>query len=402
MRKQNIIINHNAQIIYMSINLKKDKLMLAGTPVNAKGEFANDDTAIGILLEDTTPSMKYSEVLIGGYIDAEIAQNASGIEYSQEMMASLKNIVFEGAKDYGLGGGSNVLGPDGKLLNSVLPEGYGQDNSVGIFWDGNTEGLTQVTSGLNFYLYGPFENTIGVTVQSLIGVQLNPPGYNELKITITEEHISDDGKSIYVSDSGGYGIFAFVEEGGALDVYGETLTPGIWLCKYSSNHNQLIISKDIQLFDEKFIGMRIIPFEYIYSIDDLLSAGSGVIYIKNESTLSFNGGTVWLRGLYNLQVYSADEFGLDSIPLGESWYFYLQDSEWICSGSTRLGTTIPEVISAKVGETIVVKAVDDNGMPIKWDAVNPWVIPSSTEGSNKKFRLTVDDSGTLTATQLFE
>lgn len=60
----------------------------------------------------------------------------------------------------------------------------------------------------------------------------------------------------------------------------------------------------------------------------------------------------------------------------------------------------PVIQSATVGQTVVVKAVDENGKPIEWETVGPWVITSSTEGSTKQFRLTIDDEGILTATEI--
>lgn len=61
---------------------------------------------------------------------------------------------------------------------------------------------------------------------------------------------------------------------------------------------------------------------------------------------------------------------------------------------------IPEVVS--VGQTIVVKSVDKNGKPAEWETVDPWVITSSTEGSAKKFKITIDDGGVLVATEIVE
>lgn len=58
--------------------------------------------------------------------------------------------------------------------------------------------------------------------------------------------------------------------------------------------------------------------------------------------------------------------------------------------------------SATVGQVIAVKAVDENGVPKEWEAIDPMIITSSTEGSTKKFKLTVDDSGTITATEVAE
>ena len=60
------------------------------------------------------------------------------------------------------------------------------------------------------------------------------------------------------------------------------------------------------------------------------------------------------------------------------------------------------IATATVGQVIAVKAVDENGVPKEWEAIDPMIITSSTEGSTKKFKLTVDDSGTITATEVAE
>lgn len=64
------------------------------------------------------------------------------------------------------------------------------------------------------------------------------------------------------------------------------------------------------------------------------------------------------------------------------------------------GDLITSPSAATVGQTLIVKAVDENGKPTEWDAVDPWIIQSSTPDSDKKFEITVDDSGTLTATEV--
>ena len=65
-------------------------------------------------------------------------------------------------------------------------------------------------------------------------------------------------------------------------------------------------------------------------------------------------------------------------------------------------TVTPVIQSAQVGQTVIVKAVDENGMPTEWEAVDPYVITSATEGSTKKFKITVDDSGALSAIEVTE
>ena len=61
---------------------------------------------------------------------------------------------------------------------------------------------------------------------------------------------------------------------------------------------------------------------------------------------------------------------------------------------------IPVPSTASVGQVIVVKTVDANGKPTEWEAVDAMVVSSSTPDSTKKFKITVDDSGTITATEI--
>ena len=66
--------------------------------------------------------------------------------------------------------------------------------------------------------------------------------------------------------------------------------------------------------------------------------------------------------------------------------------------------------TAEVGQALVVKAVDENGKPIEWraadvhlpESVDSVILLSSTADSTKLFKLTVDDTGTITATEITE
>ena len=66
----------------------------------------------------------------------------------------------------------------------------------------------------------------------------------------------------------------------------------------------------------------------------------------------------------------------------------------------KAGEAIPIPRTASVGQVLAVKAVDENGNPTEWEVVDPMVVSSSTSGSTKKFRITVDDSGTISATEV--
>lgn len=68
--------------------------------------------------------------------------------------------------------------------------------------------------------------------------------------------------------------------------------------------------------------------------------------------------------------------------------------DWVAENTVLL----PAVVT--VGQSLIVKSVDENGKPIEWEAVDPWVIASSTEGSTKKFKISIDDTGTLIVSEI--
>lgn len=72
----------------------------------------------------------------------------------------------------------------------------------------------------------------------------------------------------------------------------------------------------------------------------------------------------------------------------------------IDEGKMDKTTAIPLIEQAIAGQVPVVKSVDENGKPTEWETLDPWVISSSTEGSTKQFKLTIDDEGVLTATEI--
>lgn len=67
---------------------------------------------------------------------------------------------------------------------------------------------------------------------------------------------------------------------------------------------------------------------------------------------------------------------------------------------------VPSPVTAEVGQVISVKSVDVNGKPTEWETVDmseqSYIMASSTEGSTKRFKISVDDSGTLAATEIVE
>lgn len=68
--------------------------------------------------------------------------------------------------------------------------------------------------------------------------------------------------------------------------------------------------------------------------------------------------------------------------------------------------SLPTPTTAQVGQIVKVKAVDADGKITETETVDmpsvDYIIQSSTTGSTKKFKITVDDSGTLSATEIAE
>lgn len=84
----------------------------AGTPISADGKVANDETAIGILLQDCHACLGTCRglVVISGRIKQDVAKDYSGVTISDEAKAALINITFtgDGARAGG-GGGVTTL-----------------------------------------------------------------------------------------------------------------------------------------------------------------------------------------------------------------------------------------------------------------------------------------------------
>ena len=76
---------------------------------------------------------------------------------------------------------------------------------------------------------------------------------------------------------------------------------------------------------------------------------------------------------------------------------YLVEDEIHPINEEYIPTTVPVVPTAAVGQTIAVKSVDENDKPTEWETIDPWTI---TSPNGTQFKLTIDDEGILSATEL--
>lgn len=110
-----------------------DGVIKGGSPINAAGKVANDATAIGVLRRDCYEGYHpRGQVIIGGYVDQDKAQQNSGIVLAGEPKAAMANVLFV---------------DDSGVPRPGVPAGYPSKSGWSIEWDGNTEGLVAVEAG---------------------------------------------------------------------------------------------------------------------------------------------------------------------------------------------------------------------------------------------------------------
>lgn len=71
------------------------KIVKAGTPIGATGVADNTATVVGILLHDVVEDRPQGKLLKKAYINTEVAQEHSGIEYAEAVKTALPMVVFE-------------------------------------------------------------------------------------------------------------------------------------------------------------------------------------------------------------------------------------------------------------------------------------------------------------------
>lgn len=93
----------------VQLDMSGGSCIKAGTPISADGKVANDETAIGILLNDCHSCLGNARglVVIGGRIKQDVAKNHSGITISDKAKAAMINVTFTG--DGARAGGGGVL-----------------------------------------------------------------------------------------------------------------------------------------------------------------------------------------------------------------------------------------------------------------------------------------------------
>ena len=127
----NILAHPDRIVETVALDLTAQETYLAGSPINAEGKLANDETAIGILLYDVRKRAggKRGVVVVSGRINREAAAAWCGVTISDAAKSALVNITFsdDGAR-MGAGAVKSVNGQTPDENGNVtleMPEGGG-------------------------------------------------------------------------------------------------------------------------------------------------------------------------------------------------------------------------------------------------------------------------------------
>lgn len=110
-----------------------EPLIKAGSPISASGKVSNNASAIGILKRDCYRHLtSVGDVIIGGYIKSDVAQDHSGIKISDAARAAMSRLAF--------------IGADG------VPDGHPQSD-----WNQNDDTQPDYVKNRPFYTGDPVE-----------------------------------------------------------------------------------------------------------------------------------------------------------------------------------------------------------------------------------------------------
>lgn len=103
----NIMDTPDYQTKMVTLDMTDKTVIKAGTPISADGKVANDETAIGVLLNDCHACLgaRRGLVVISGRVKQDVAADHSGITISDEAKSAMINLTFTGDGARGGGGG---------------------------------------------------------------------------------------------------------------------------------------------------------------------------------------------------------------------------------------------------------------------------------------------------------
>lgn len=115
--------------------------------------------------------------------------------------------------------------------------------------------------------------------------------------------------------------------------------------------------------------------------------------VEPEDYLDFGNGSFSATGFAFF--ITTDNFEIHGVVFPEKGVYITKFPDYYVSGIASADSDTPEITwDGDIGE---IKTIDPKYIPSE---LNELILPSSTSGSSKKFKITVDDSGTISATEV--
>lgn len=313
------------------------------------------------------------------------------------------------------------------LTYDYMPEGYPKKDGWSIEWDGNTEGLTYVPDGKGYSLYKISDFL--PTDDELIGAILELSNGTSDKISSnkidssTSPGITVVADSIYIvrQDNSSIEDVTFSEKG--------TYSPWAYGMYVKRLSNITVVPIDNEFLSEPIsINKRYVTPSFNVSISSSaqrIETDSGIfnaIVNGNQYTIEIEAsGTINLK---QARTYNAVS-GITTVTCQANWvkgsrgeYYNFSFPDPVVIGTPSVDTLSPLTItgfkvygrrfelqgtfldgSAYVSGSIIA-GITFSDLNISQTAFDKIILWSSDGGSNKRFKITVDDTGTISATEV--
>lgn len=385
----NIMDTPDYQTKMVTLDMADQTVIKAGTPISAEGKVANDETAIGILLNDCYACLnpRLGIVVISGRIKQDVAAEHSGITISDEAKSAMINLTFTGDGARGGGGGAQ---PDWNQDDDTAPD-YVKNRP------GGYESYEEFSGTINFLAAGDtseyshfelpltadaYDATVKIGDKTYYNVPICKEGYNDEYYTIGDPRFAEYPFLINAGVNRGSGFYSYhnwATEPGEKEVYIRVRNVVKMLSRFvspsgSTNrlgpyyHEGITVGDWNSCIDGSIVcGLCSEAGTYACAIGSFLNAADNQFVIgqcnMKDSSRKYafivgNGETTWHEGTgVSIVKTRSNAHTLDWG--GNAWF-----------AGTMEGTAL--------------------------------ILKSATEGSTKKFKITVDDSGTLSATEVTE
>lgn len=489
----NIMDTPDYQTKTVTLDMTDQTVIKAGTPISAEGKVANDETAIGVLLNDCHACLgaRRGLVVISGRAKQDVAAKHSGITISDEAKSAMINLTFTG--DGARGGGVKTVNgsePDENgnvsIVTGTQPDWNQQDTTALDYIKNRThyyeepKVINASTTATSTTVFG---NTMykvsGLTpaAAELVGAKVSTGG---TEYTLTADKIVDCGSFYYITylPNPSYVSYGYVSicvakyaGSGFASISGSSYqysfpSPGIY---FFQNVTSLEYGGALKRLDEKFMpeslsknpvftgsfsqnrssgttigtdshaegGSTTASGAYAHSEGQNTSASGARSHAEGQNTTASGSASHAEGGLTSASGDVSHAEG--QYTFSQGLYSHAEGNGTIAKrrsqhvqGEFNIATASADPTSRSGYAHIVGNGTSDsersNAHTLSWDGV-PWfqgrpqfggtaqdngsqtvvgngdkeiILKSSTADSTKRFKITVDDSGTLSATEVTE